>query len=358
MNLPTSLRNVHRWYPGYLAERQRRMAAPVKPRHVWVMLSDHYEPYWGGAGHRLALDRVRDWSCSWPRVSARHTDSDGRHPIYTFFYAQEQYRRDLLEPLAGLVQEGIASFEVHIHHDGEGQTDFMGRMRRFLDQLYLGHGLLREWEGKIAFGFIHGNWALDNSRPDGRFCGLNNELLLLKELGCYADFTLPSAPNATQTATVNTIYWASDDPARPRSHEHGTPLRPGGGIDGDLLMVPGPLGFNFRGGRLLPRLETGEIAAHDPPVAGRASSWIDLAPRISEHAFVKLFAHGTQEANAGVLLGGGLDVCFEDLAAECARRSCELHFVSAWDMRRALECLRLGRNPLSVVRSMCLANRE
>ena len=37
------------------------------------------------------------------------------------------------------------------------------------------------------FGFIHGNWCLDNSRADGRWCGLNNELILLRELGCYAD---------------------------------------------------------------------------------------------------------------------------------------------------------------------------
>ena len=33
------------------------------------------------------------------------------------------------------------------------------------------------------------------SLPDGRWCGLNNELILLRDLGCYADFTLPSAPS-------------------------------------------------------------------------------------------------------------------------------------------------------------------
>ena len=30
------------------------------------------------------------------------------------------------------------------------------------------HGLLRQQDGRTVFGFIHGNWALDNSRPDGK----------------------------------------------------------------------------------------------------------------------------------------------------------------------------------------------
>ena len=56
--------------------------------------------------------------------------------------------------------------------------------------------------GELRFAFIHGNWSLDNSRPDGRWCGLNNELILLRELGCYADFTLPSAPSDTQACVL------------------------------------------------------------------------------------------------------------------------------------------------------------
>ena len=27
-----------------------------------------------------------------------------------------------------------------------------------------------------AYAFVHGNWALDNSRPDGRWCGIDAEL--------------------------------------------------------------------------------------------------------------------------------------------------------------------------------------
>ncbi len=57
--------------------------------------------------------------------------------------------------------------------------------------------------------------------PSGNNCGINNELLILKETGCYADFTFPSAPHPTQPSTINSIYYAKDDPLAPNSHNTG-----------------------------------------------------------------------------------------------------------------------------------------
>ena len=125
---------------------------------------------------------------------------------------------------------GIADVEVHIHHDGEGEQDFVDRITQFIEVLHNRHGLLRQESGQVRFGFIHGNWALDNSLPNGRWCGLNNELVLLRDLGCYADFTLPSAPSPL-TRIVNTIYWATDDPCRPKSHDTGIPVKDGSHLD-------------------------------------------------------------------------------------------------------------------------------
>src|SRR3546814_3205543 len=64
--------------------------------------------------------------------------------------------------------------------------------------------------------------------------GLDNELTLLRELDCYADFTMPSAPSPTQTTTINSIYYATDDPVRPKSHDTSTPARVGVPGRGDL----------------------------------------------------------------------------------------------------------------------------
>jgi hypothetical protein len=334
MRLP---RNAQIWFPGYAKARLRDTFRNAKPERVWFAIGDHFEPYWAHPTDQLARERVDQWARLWPEISARHQDSAGHRPKYTFFYPQEEYREDLLETLAGMTRQGIGDVEIHIHHDGEGQQNFLDRMSGFIETLHRRHGLLRRHEGRLVFGFIHGNWALDNSRPDGRWCGLNNELTLLRDLGCYADFTMPSGASPTQGRILNTIYWATDDPERPRSYDRGVPVEPGRPGSGDLLMVPGPFCVRWSE-RLVPRLEVGELAAYDRPTPYRLKRWIDVAPRIGGDVFVKLFTHGTQERNSKMLLlDGGLDEAFRLAAAECRRRGCEYRFVSTWEMRQAID---------------------
>ncbi len=93
----------------------------------------------------------------------------------------------------------------------------------FKDLLAQRPGLLSRYRdtGELAYGFVHGNWALDNSHPEGRACGVNDELTILRETGCFADFTMPSAPSPTQTRKINSIYYAVDDPGKPKSHDWG-----------------------------------------------------------------------------------------------------------------------------------------
>ena len=341
-------RNAHIWLPGYLKGRmQRRNAAP--PSCVWVCIADHFEPYWGKADDQTARDRVERWMSHWPEISSRHTDSRGQTPCYSFFYPEEEYKPSLLSMLSRMTGAGIADVEVHIHHDGEGERDFVDRIAGFTETLHSRHGLLRKQDGKITFGFIHGNWALDNSRPDGRWCGLNNEISLLRELGCYADFTLPSVPSPTQTRMVNTIYWATDDPERPKSHDRGVPATVGGANAGALLIVPGPLGLNWRERRRswAPQIETGELSASNPPTPHRAKLWLQYAPRIGDHVFVKLFTHGTQEENTNMLLNGGLNAIFASLMAECLQSRQKLCYVSAYEMWQAIEAVCQDRDPLT-----------
>jgi hypothetical protein len=210
-------------------------------------------------------------------------------------------------------------------------------MNGFIETLSRRHGLLRRHNGRTVFGFIHGDWALDNSRPDARRCGLNNEITLLRDLGCYADFTMPSGNHPTQSRIVNSIYWVTDDPLRPRSFDHGVPVRPGSPGHGDLLMITGPLGLRWSE-RLKPRMETGELAHQDPPTAYRVRRWLELAPRIGSDLFLKLYTHGAKEANyQTLLLDGGLDRLFELLQTECRRLGHQLHYVTTWEMRQAVD---------------------
>ena len=338
MRLP---RNAQLWLPGWYAARRRNRAHqfdPAQPVTVHLMFADHFEPYWGRPTDAVARARVADWVEKWPAIASRQRDDFGRPARWTFFYPQEEYRPDLMDALARLVRDGIGDVEVHIHHDGEGEADFVNRMQGFVDALSNRHGLLHREGGRAAFGFIHGNWALDNSRPDGRWCGLDNELTLLRELGCYADFTMPAAPDICQTRMVNAIYWAVDDPARPKSHDSGALVVPGVPAPaGGLLCVQGPLTLRQHPRwRVVPSLEVGELAAYAPPSPERAERWLGAAPRLGNDVFIKLFTHGAPEKNARPLLGGHIEQAIEQLRAACTRRGYRLRFATAWELYQAV----------------------
>jgi hypothetical protein len=340
MNFP---RHAEIWLAPYLRDRLRKLLRPTQAKRAWVAITDHFEPLGRGASSEAALGRVARWRYKWPRIADdAPRDAAGQCPQYSFFYPQDEYRRDMLDGIAEIVRLGVADVEVHLHHNNEERNSFIWKITDFCRRLTCDHGLLRQQDGRTVFGFIHGNWALDNSLPDGKYCGLNGEIALLRDLGCYADFTMPSAPSATQGRVVNQIYWCTNNPEnRPRSFDHGIEATVGGGRRGDLLMITGPLGVRFSG-RLLPRLETGEIAGYNLPTPSRVHQWFDLAPVIGEDIFIKLYTHGALEGNLEPLLNGGLGNLFGWLAEEAERRGIELHWATAWQMFQAADALIQG----------------
>jgi len=345
-----SLRTAHLWVPGWCISRVRRRGLEP-PKRIWLMIADHFEPWWRNPDDQMAFQRVARWTTLWPEIAQRHRDSVGRPACHTFFYPAEQYHPRVIDQLAQLCHDRIGDVEIHLHHDHDTADRFRNRMGLFIDRLHRGHGLLHMESGRPVFGFIHGNWALDNSLPGGRHCGLNNEISLLRELGCYADFTLPSAPSPAQVRMVNTIYWATDR-ARPKSHDRGIPLQPGGPVSGDLLIVPGPLTVNLKewNRRNVPKIETGELAEYALPSRRRASLWTKTAPRIGPDVFVKLFTHSAPERNSEALLSGGALVrTLKYVTQEANRIGAQLLFVSAWQMWKAIEAVRCQSDPLQAV---------
>lgn len=330
-------RNMHIWIGNYLFARRQPVSG--KPVHVLFCFVDHYEPQWGKASPEQEHARVARWCCEYPAMASRHADAEGRPPQHTFFYPEEEYRPEHLENLARLCEQGYGEVEIHLHHDNDTADGLREKLSRFLRTLDEQHGLVpRHADGRYAWSFIHGNWALDNSRADGRWCGVNNELAVLAEQGCYADFTLPSAPSDTQTATVNSLYYASGRDGQCKSHNHGVPVTVGGKPQGDLMIIQGPLMLNWKRRKwgLMPRIENSDIRRSMPPTPERVDLWVRAAITVTgrpDWLFVKIHTHGTQDGDMETLLGEPVDMMHSYLESRYNDGvNYALHYVTAREM--------------------------
>lgn len=341
-------RNMQVWLGSYLF--RRRIAPPTGPIHVMFCFVDHFEPAWGKVDLATQRARVDRWCRDYRALAAGHRDADGRPPQHTFFYPEEEYLEEHLTKLADLCADGFGEIEIHLHHDNDTADNFKTTISRFNELLHERHGALPRdpVSGELRFGFIHGNWSLDNSRADGRWCGINNELILLRELGCYADFTLPSAPSDTQTRTINAIYYASDDPLRPKSHDTGVPVRVGGQASGDLMIVQGPLGLNWRERKfgVIPRIENADVRRGCPPTPERVDQWVRTGIHVQgrrEWVFVKVHTHGTQERDMDTLLGPSAHAMHEHLEARYNDgHQYVLHYVTAREVYNIIKAAEAG----------------
>ncbi len=343
-------RNIHIWLRSYLRRDWRAEPPEGVTRHLLFCFADHFEPQFQRPSYEVECERVARWRREYVALTTDLRDADGRAPVHTFFYPEEEYRPEHLDTLVELCRMGLGEIEIHLHHDGDTDVQLREKLRRFTRQLVQRHDALPSdpLTGQPRWAFIHGNWALDNARPDGRWCGVNNELRVLREEGCYADFTLPAAPDASQTRTINKIYYATDDCARPRSHETGIRVRVGGKPSGDLMIIQGPLGFMWRSRKLgvIPRIENADLRTSNPPTPSRVDAWVRTGIHIEgrpEWVFVKVHTHGAPERDVDVLLGESMRGAFQYLQSRYNDgRNWKLHYVSAREMYNIAKAAEAG----------------
>jgi hypothetical protein len=336
--------------PYVLTASKRRPVSPKESVHMLLCLADHFEPYFEHPPREVASSRVERWVREYPRLFGRFRDSDGRPPRHTFFYPIDMYEPAHVDALAELCRAGFAEMEVHYHHDGDNSENLRERLLEFKELLAKRHNLLSRHRktGNLAYGFIHGDWALDNSRPDGRCCGVNNELDVLRETGCYADFTMPSAPDCTQTRKINSIYYAVDDPLSPKSHDTGIDVGRDPAPQHSLMLIQGPLVLNWhcRKWGLLPRVENGSLQANFPPTIDRLKLWLQARVQIPTRPdwfFVKLHCHGAPEQQQKALLGDSMIHFHESLAHFAEKnRYFHFHYVTAREMYNLVRAAEMG----------------
>lgn len=335
-------RNMQNWIGSYYFPSERAEPLhPTQPVDLFVAVCDHWEPECYGASYATAMERVNRWVYEYPKAFSQFRDFNGRPPQHTFFYPQDEYRPEYLDAIAQLCAEGYGDVDIHLHHDNDTPERVRENLETFRDALFHRHGLLRRdpLTNEIVYGFIHGNWALCNSRPDGQLCGVDQELTILKETGCYADFTLPSAPSACQTQTINSIYYAQDIPGQRKSHDTGIRSRVGQAAPADhLLMIQGPLCLDWQSRKfgVFPRIENGDLTEGRAPTWRRFQHWMNIGVHVAGRPnwkFLKLHTHGCKDGNIDMLLGPEMQAFHAELAMQRqANPRFRLHYVTAWEM--------------------------
>jgi len=338
------------WITSPVRFSQKRAGDSNGPISIYVAICDHFEPFWGNVYQEIAEHRVATWCREFSRASREHTDFLGNHPKHTFFYSEQDYNPLLLDSLQKLCRDGYGDVELLLTHHDDTVQHFRHRIEEIRDVLFFHHGLLRkDNNGNIIYGFIHGHWALNNSRPDGRKCGVNNEIPLLKQSGCYADFTYPSAPDITQPRIINSIYFAADTPGIPCAHQRGYAAERECWSDNDLLLIQGPLSLNWKNGYLglLPTIENGGLSHNHRYYQSRADCWVRSAVHISgikDHIFIKLFTHGAIDKTMQYFFTEkGLHQMWQDLETRYNDgKHYRLYYVTAYEMYLTVKNLCIG----------------
>jgi hypothetical protein len=289
----TAARIVSRKQYVFLADYLRWSLTPAPPAsaptHVLILVVDHFEP-------NRQLSMTRQWLERYEAIALRHHDSSGRLLQHTWFYPAEQYEPAILAELGTAVRRGFGEVEFHFHHDFDTPDTLRPHLEEALGR-FAQFGFDRTIDGQTRFAFVHGNFGLDNS--NGPFyCGVSNEITILRELGAFADFSFPSIYQDSQPAVVNTIYAARDDDG-PKSYDRPLPLSALHDGGADLMIFEGPLVFapTLNPRRLFLELDDGNI--HDAMRAAprRIDRWMRAnvhVPGRPEWVFLKMFAHGAE----------------------------------------------------------------
>jgi len=351
------IRGILPWLPAYCWQRITRAGSERKGQHLIIALADHFEPAIlpdseGKRAERSVQEqRLERWCREYPRAAADWRDDDGQPFRHTYFYPAEQYDAGLIDALAAHCHAGWGEIEVQLHHGVEADDtpeNTRHTLLRFTEAL-AERGCLAHTEatGLRQYAFVHGNFALANSMQ-GRFCGVDSEMQILADTGCYADFTLPSAPNPSQIAKINVLYECEPPLTRRSAHRWGQPLRSGHPPQNFPLIIQGPLMLDFSRRRWpFPAIENGALAGNNPPSMARLQLWRQAGITVQgcpDWVFIKLHCHGMDPRDDDAMLGEAMRRFLHELKEGATRgREYKVHFVTAREMTNIALAASAGR---------------
>lgn len=344
-------KNIDIWLLSYLKDKLTKKKKVEGLKHIMFCVVDHFEPRWGKVSEKIENERVDYWIENYSKIAKKHKDTNKNMPKHTFFYPIDEFTSSVFEKIVDFSKQGGGEIEVHLHHDGDDEISLKNKLEK-AKKVFYDYGMLsiNKDTKEINYGFVHGNWALCNSRKDGKWCGVNNELKVLSETGCYADFTLPSAPSDTQTKKINSIYYAKSSIEESKFHNKGVDVEVGKKPSGDLMIIQGPLALNFKRRKfgILPKIENSEITLNNPPTKDRVDLWVNQNIAVKgkpDWIFVKVHTHSVNDANLKKDFFDNLDSMFNYLEDEYNDGvSYKLHYVTAREMYNIVKAAEAGKD--------------
>jgi len=331
-----------KWLPSCFLNLIRKKP---KSLHILFCTVDHFEPGTGSVTSGVERERVRTLLSEYPKLVRNHKDYAGNIPKRTWFFPPHYHRNDNLRGLISLCASGYGEIELHLHH-GKTKPDSAENLKRTIKQCieeYSSFGIFGTEDGRRKYGFIHGDWALDNSR-NGKYCGVNNEIQILKETGCYADFTFPSL-NEANPIQINSIYYAKGNPKRGKSYNKGIAVRRLGKKLEDLMIIQGPTHPFFKNNTLSGLRVLGDSINGTPPTTKkRIDLWVKTAIHIRgkrEWIIIKTSMHGAEDGIA--VLGREMDEIFSYLETKYNDgKNYVLHYVTARELYNMIKGVEAG----------------
>ncbi len=339
--------NAFIWLPDYITNSPTFEEQDGITDIIFLVI-DHWEP--GGNEYPLLA-----WTENYRKLADKHIDSDGIKLQHTWYYPIEQFRGDEVDSIVQLSREGYGDVELHWHHAGDDSESFTRKLRAGLDSLRA-HGALRTDDSLGYFSFVHGNWALDNSRAGqgSGMCGVDNEITILQEHGCYADFTFPAMTQTAQPSLVNKIYYCVDDPDAPKSHDTGILSSVGyEPRDDEFMIFEGPYMIDWSDWRFKthPTFEDGNLYWEIPTTIERFETWLSANIHVkgrSNWQFVRPFTHGADLRHEDAfdnILGKNIDKMLTEVENRYNDgKKYRLHYMTAREAYNVVKAAEAGHN--------------
>lgn len=344
--------------PAYSWQRLIRRSRSNSP-HLIIALADHFEPSnipgnnMGYAPPEVQDQRLEIWANEYPRNFDQFCDSDGRRFVHTYFYPAEQYDFARVEKLAQLCRSGWGEIEIHLHHGIDSPASAEGTRRQILsfrDALSERHGSMTHEVGsrEPKYIFVHGNFTLANA-ASGYACGVDNEMQVLAETGCYADMTYPAEVfHPAQVEKINSLYECALPFETRAPHRRGRHLRFGNEVSKFPIIVQGPwmLDFDRSSRNGLGRVETGALTGANPPRLRRLGLWKKAAITVQgrpDWIFIKLHTHAMDPNDTDAVLREPMQQFLRELITGAPERGEILHFVSGREMINIILAACAGR---------------